>query len=317
MAQFESVQLSSTTEIVVTFQFEGFHHWPKAPSPHTYLSDTHRHMFHVKAWKEVFHGNREIEIIQFKRNMHRFAMEQWGYGQITTLSCEQMAEALCKKYELSRCEVLEDGENGAIFFNTVRMDVVHKVVNSNVSFQRTPFEPESKPVHFQHCAPVPEPIAPKRPPAGSIFIGNECEGPKHLRGRRTLFIPASRCTVKDIKQWSHIDTRNMAIYLGAGGDVVKDSTFTPFLQELIGKFPFEQLLIEVRGYADLSARIEHILVFVKGKTAIISHQFIDIQNEQATYYKTVQGDTIYWVDMYGGIHTTSVNDPEFSKDEVV
>lgn len=292
--QFESVKKPSSIEIVVSFQFEGFHYWPDASSQHTYLANAHRHMFHVKAWKEVSHGNREIEIIQFKRNMCRFATEQWGHGQMTTLSCEQMAEALCKKFELAYCEVLEDGENGAVFYNDQQNTVVHEGTESS-----TEIEP------------------PKRPPKGSIFIGNECEGPKHLRGQRTLFIPASRCTVNDIKQWSHLDTRNLAIYLGAGGDIIRDGEFLPLLEKLIRDFPFKYLLIEVRSYTDLPARFEHLRSDEQGKTAVISQQFVDIQNECATYYKSVQNGIIYWVDCYGGIHTTSANDPEFSKDEVI
>ncbi len=303
MAQFESIQVSSFTDIVVSFQFESFHYWPGAPSPHTYLSNPHRHMFHVKAYKEVSHGNREIEIIQFKRVLQCFAIEQWGHGQNTTLSCEQMAEALCNKFDLSCCEVLEDGENGACFYNKQQTSVVHTISGSKVSFQDVAF--------------APEPTEPKRPPFGSIFLGRECEGPKHLRGRPTLFIPASRCKLVDIDDWRHVDTRKMGIYLGAGGDIIKDSTFLHLLKTIIREFPFVCLLLEVRCCADLSAGIEKELVPIRGKTGIISHTFSDIQNEYATYYKKVKDGVIYWIDQYGDIHTTSVNDPKFSKDEVV
>lgn len=100
--------------IIVRFTFEGLHHWPGAPhgTPEWYLKNVHRHVFHVEAKKEVFHGDRDIEFIAYKREMETFCKTAFG-GRATTLSCEHMAEQLVNSFLLHSCRVFEDGENGA------------------------------------------------------------------------------------------------------------------------------------------------------------------------------------------------------------
>ena len=58
-------------EIVVNLQFEGVHRWDRADSiPEvSFLKNPHRHIFWVTLKKEVSHADREIEIIQFKRQV--------------------------------------------------------------------------------------------------------------------------------------------------------------------------------------------------------------------------------------------------------
>ena len=63
--------------IWVTFSKEGVHFYPgadKDPKLATgdwddvgFLGYKHRHIFHFKVWIEVFHDDRDIEFIQFKR----------------------------------------------------------------------------------------------------------------------------------------------------------------------------------------------------------------------------------------------------------
>ena len=58
------------------------------------LGYPHRHTFHFKVWIEVFHDDRDIEFIQFKRwleNQYRDAILQLDYK-----SCEMIAEDLAK-----------------------------------------------------------------------------------------------------------------------------------------------------------------------------------------------------------------------------
>ena len=57
--------------VFVTFQKEGLHRWPDA---HKYpgiefLANEHRHMFHFRVEIQVFHDDREIEFILFKREL--------------------------------------------------------------------------------------------------------------------------------------------------------------------------------------------------------------------------------------------------------
>ena len=103
------------TVIIATLRFEGFHSWGDAPSEVGFLRARHRHMFHVRAEKEVTHDNRQIEFILLKRELEqginviqfkeRDACETW--------SCEMWAKRLLQDFKLSACEVSEDGENGA------------------------------------------------------------------------------------------------------------------------------------------------------------------------------------------------------------
>jgi hypothetical protein len=99
--------------VVVTLQFEGLHYWPNAPTEVRFLRSPHRHVFHIKCWKEVTHGDREIEIITLKHDVGRGLQSLYPEGNMMTVSCEQLAALLINGYGLHACEVLEDGENGA------------------------------------------------------------------------------------------------------------------------------------------------------------------------------------------------------------
>ena len=63
---------NSMKNIWVTFQKEGIHKYPAAlTDPELkgveFLGYPHRHMFHFKVMIEVFHDDRDIEFILFKR----------------------------------------------------------------------------------------------------------------------------------------------------------------------------------------------------------------------------------------------------------
>ena len=112
--------------IWVTFRKEGIHKYPAAltdPNLATgdeydvsFLGYPHRHMFHFKVSIEVFHDDRDIEFIQFKR-----WLENLYKGSILALdfkSCEMIAEDLYTQINARypgravTIEVSEDGENG-------------------------------------------------------------------------------------------------------------------------------------------------------------------------------------------------------------
>lgn len=102
-----------TRMIVVTFKFSAFHHWPDAPAPYAYLASVHRHEFHVRAYRTVRHNNRDIEFIDFKEQMLNYCRGMTS-DKVKTWSCEQWSEHLIKEFDLTMCEVMEDGENGAL-----------------------------------------------------------------------------------------------------------------------------------------------------------------------------------------------------------
>ena len=113
--------------IWVTFQKEGMHKYPAAlddPKLATgdeydvsFLGYPHRHIFHFKVAIEVFHDDRDIEFIQFKRWLLNLYKE--GTIQSDFKSCEMMSDdlyvAIAKRYPGRRIEinVSEDGENGS------------------------------------------------------------------------------------------------------------------------------------------------------------------------------------------------------------
>ena len=113
--------------IWVTFSQEGVHYYPGAdtnPATATgdwddvsFLGYKHRHIFHFKVWIEVFHDDRDIEFIQFKRWIEDMYSE--GTLKLDYKSCEMMSDdlyiAITKKYPGRKIEidVSEDGENGS------------------------------------------------------------------------------------------------------------------------------------------------------------------------------------------------------------
>ena len=88
----------------VTFEKEGLHKYPAAlddPKLATgdkydvsFLGYIHRHIFKFRVWIEVFHDDRDIEFIQFKRWMERLYAD--GTIQLDYKSCEMMAEELAE-----------------------------------------------------------------------------------------------------------------------------------------------------------------------------------------------------------------------------
>ena len=103
--------------IWVTFQKEGIHKYPDAPEGVEFLRHPHRHMFHFRVELEVFHDDRDVEFILFKRELE--ALYTGGTLQLDYKSCEMMADDLAEyivaKYPNRHLviEVSEDGENGA------------------------------------------------------------------------------------------------------------------------------------------------------------------------------------------------------------
>lgn len=106
--------------IFVTFQKEGIHKYPLAPEGVEFLRNEHRHMFHFKVEIEVFHDDRDIEFILFKRELE--ALYSHGTLQLDYKSCEMIADDLhdyIKQAYPNRkmtITVSEDNENGAICY---------------------------------------------------------------------------------------------------------------------------------------------------------------------------------------------------------
>lgn len=80
--------------IWVTFQKEGIHCYPAAPEGVEFLKQPYRHMFHFRVGVQVFHDDRELEFILFKRELEALYADETL--QLDYKSCEMMAEDLAK-----------------------------------------------------------------------------------------------------------------------------------------------------------------------------------------------------------------------------
>ena len=119
--------------IFVRFQKEGIHKYPAAATDPalatgdeydvSFLATPHRHIFHFDVAIEVFHNDRDIEFIQFKRWLEN----QYSQGILALdyKSCEMISddlyEVIATRYpdRSVAIQVSEDNENGAhIVYNT-------------------------------------------------------------------------------------------------------------------------------------------------------------------------------------------------------
>lgn len=105
------------TVVYCTVLFEGIHCWPNCPFEEVkYLRDPHRHIFHIKAHKQVFHDDRDVEFIMLKHGIEEYLKVRYPGGQMEATSCEILARDLIDWFDLVEVGVSEDGENGAIVY---------------------------------------------------------------------------------------------------------------------------------------------------------------------------------------------------------
>ena len=116
------MKMTSKQRIWVTFQKEGLHKWPDA-TQHPgveFLANEHRHMFHFRVDLDVWHDDREVEFILFKRELEK--QYEAGTLRLDYKSCEMMADELAVYIQQHypgrplKIEVSEDGENGAVSY---------------------------------------------------------------------------------------------------------------------------------------------------------------------------------------------------------
>lgn len=112
--------------IWVTFQKEGIHCYPIASTDKglatgdeydvSFLGSPHRHIFHFKVYIQVYHDDRDIEFIQFKRWLEKCYSD--GTLELNHKSCEMIARDLhatiIARYpgRETWISVSEDNENG-------------------------------------------------------------------------------------------------------------------------------------------------------------------------------------------------------------
>ena len=128
--QRERIMSQAERKIWVTFRKEGIHKYPAAATDPalatgdeydvSFLGYPHRHIFHFRVWIDVFHNDRDVEFIQFKRWLEKLYHSDQGVLSLDYKSCEMIADDLylqiATKYpdRAVWIEVAEDGENGAL-----------------------------------------------------------------------------------------------------------------------------------------------------------------------------------------------------------
>jgi hypothetical protein len=133
--QADRIMQAAQRQIWVTFRKEGIHKYPAAATDPllatgdqydvSFLASPHRHIFHFRVSIDVFHNDRDIEFIQFKRwleNLYNDSILKLDYK-----SCEMIADdiyiKIAERYPNRNVmiEVSEDGENGCqIYYNLSR-----------------------------------------------------------------------------------------------------------------------------------------------------------------------------------------------------
>jgi len=130
MREEDAKMTEATKSIWVTFRKEGVHLYPAAATDPklatgdwddvSFLGVAHRHIFHFKVRIEVFHDDRDIEFIQFKRWLEKLYNED--ILELNHKSCEMISDDLYQEISARfpgrfvEIEVSEDGENGSLIY---------------------------------------------------------------------------------------------------------------------------------------------------------------------------------------------------------
>jgi len=109
------------TNVIAKLEIEGMHNWPGAKDVFpevAFLSDMHRHKWFITAKKEVFHDDRDVEFIMFKRDIIDYLLEEYYNNDTRThefgaKSCEMLAKEIMESFNCNYVSVFEDNENGA------------------------------------------------------------------------------------------------------------------------------------------------------------------------------------------------------------
>lgn len=109
--------MSARTFVVAKVDVEGFHCWKGAPEEVAFLRDSHRHRFIIRAWAKVQHNDRDREFILLGREIRDYLYQVHGEPMLLgSMSCEMLGHELIKQFDLYRCDVFEDDENGAVVY---------------------------------------------------------------------------------------------------------------------------------------------------------------------------------------------------------
>lgn len=138
----ERIKEAAERKIWVTFCKEGIHRYPEAATDPalctageydvSFLASPHRHLFKFCVWIDVWHSNRDLEFIQFKRWLE--SLYSKDILQLDFKSVEMLADDLyvqiAERYPERAVwiEISEDGENGCL----VKYDLTRPAQNIKI-----------------------------------------------------------------------------------------------------------------------------------------------------------------------------------------
>lgn len=292
--------MKTSVSVWCTLRFEGFHRWKDAPVGVGFLSEYHRHVFHVTARVKVTHLNRDIEFITLKEEIQSYASRRWG-GNHFEDSCETIAQTILEFFGLDEVTVSEDGENGA----TVQKVEEHATTDLPLHYP----EEEKKEEGLPNVSGV---VVRKRP-----FVGVEAEGPN--RGDKTLFIPGSTdaARIANALQSKFVKSyRPSQIYYGAGNDRNINEEGLRLLIDHVKWCEGKEggLTVEIAGWNHLSSPVRHLLE-INSWILVVSLSEVDATRYQVDFYKYVGAGWIVWKGKEESDHyRTSMDDPIFNGD---
>lgn len=104
----------SNNYIYIKHVFEGFHRYVDAPDEVAYLRNTHRHLFEIKVYLQIYTDDRDVEFHMFKNDVIGFIRNK----NFNEKSCEMISNILFKLISAKypgrdiKIELSEDGECG-------------------------------------------------------------------------------------------------------------------------------------------------------------------------------------------------------------
>jgi len=109
------------TNVISKLEIEGMHNWPAAGEHFpevNFLASMHIHKWFITAKKAVYHDDRDVEFIMFKRDIEDYLKKEYYHETTRThefgaMSCEMLAKEILEHFDCVYVSVFEDDENGA------------------------------------------------------------------------------------------------------------------------------------------------------------------------------------------------------------
>ena len=101
----QHIQCTNTIDII--------HRWEDAPADEAFMKSFHRHVLTIKSARRVRDRVEPVPALTMQRKIHIHLQAKYA-GETIELSCLDIANELLDAFDLSKCEIMEDGGCGAV-----------------------------------------------------------------------------------------------------------------------------------------------------------------------------------------------------------